>query len=141
MSGLYRAFINTTHPFQMSSTTSISLQNRQNSLKQNLYIQSDIPLGNIFCVQPDNLFKICNITSATNLPHTGNAWFDGYSGSVVKFILFQLIRQNRSGSNQAHGSVKYIPELWKLIQRCFSDKFSNAGFLSSIWQDLVSDHT
>ena len=36
--------------------------------------------------------------------HTGNAWFDGYSGSVVKFILFQLIRQNRSGSNQAHGS-------------------------------------
>ena len=79
-------------------TTSISLQNRQNRLKQNLNIQSDIPLGNIFCIQADDFFKVCDVASAADLPHSGDSRLDCDSGTVVQLILFQLIGKDRAGS-------------------------------------------
>ena len=79
-------------------TTSISLQNRQNRLKQNLNIQSDIPLGNIFCIQADDFFKVCDVASAADLPHSGDSRLDCDSGTMVQLILFQLIGKDRAGS-------------------------------------------
>ena len=49
-------------------------------------IQSKIPVADIFCIQSHDFFKICDITSTAYLPHTGNSWFDGDSGSVMQFI-------------------------------------------------------
>lgn len=43
-------------------------------------------LTDIFCIQSHDFFKICDITSTAYLPHTGNSWFDGDSGSVMQFI-------------------------------------------------------
>ena len=79
-------------------TTSIPLQNRQNRLKQNLNIQSDIPLGNIFCIQADDFFKVCDVASAADLPHSGDSRLDCDSGTVVQLILFQLIGEDGAGS-------------------------------------------
>ena len=86
------------------STTSIPLQNRQHRLKQNLNIQSNIPLRNILCIQSYNLLKIRDVTSTTHLPHSGNTRLNSNSGSVMKFILFQLIWEDWSGSDQTHRS-------------------------------------
>lgn len=44
------------------------------------------PFTDIFCIQSHDFFKICDITSTAYLPHTGNSWFDGDSGSVMQFI-------------------------------------------------------
>lgn len=85
-------------------TTSIPLQNRQNRLKQNLNIQSDIPLGNIFCIQADDLFKVCDVASAADLPHSGDSRLDGDSGTVVQPILFQFVGEDGTGSHKAHGA-------------------------------------
>ena len=79
-------------------TTSIPLQNRQNRLKQNLNIQSDIPLGNIFCIQADDFFKVCDVASAADLPHSGDSGLDGDSGTVVQLILFQFVGEDGAGS-------------------------------------------
>ena len=37
-------------------------------------------------IQSHYFFEVCNVTSSTYLPHTGNSWFDGDSGSVMQFI-------------------------------------------------------
>lgn len=37
-------------------------------------------------IQSHDFFKICDITSTAYLPHTGNSWFDGDSGSMMQFI-------------------------------------------------------
>ena len=47
---------------------------------------NDRILADIFCIQSHDFFKICDITSTAYLPHTGNSWFDGDSGSVMQFI-------------------------------------------------------
>ena len=57
-----------------------------------------IPLGNIFCIQADDLFKVCDIASAADLPHSGDSRLDCDSGTVVQLILFQLIGEDRAGS-------------------------------------------
>ena len=46
----------------------------------------DLDLADIFCIQSHDFFKICDITSTAYLPHTGNSWFNGDSGSVMQFI-------------------------------------------------------
>ena len=61
-------------------------------------IQSDIPLGNIFCIQADDFFKVCDVASAADLPHSGDSRLDCDSGTVVQLILFQLIGKDRAGS-------------------------------------------
>ena len=38
-------------------------------------------------------------------------------------------------------SVQHIPKLWELIQRSFSDKFSDSGFLSAVWENFISNDT
>ena len=85
-------------------TTSIPLQNRQNRLKQNLNIQSDIPLGHIFCIQADDFFKVCDVASADDLPHSGDSGLDGDSGTVVQLIMFQFVGEDGAGSHKAHGA-------------------------------------
>ena len=62
------------------------------------HIQSDIPLGNIFCIQADDFFKVCDVASAADLPHSGDSGLDCDSGTVVQLILFQLIGEDRAGS-------------------------------------------
>ena len=53
--------------------------------------------------------------------------------------LLRVADEELDSLGKTHGSIEYIPELRKFIQRCFSDKFSNPCFLSSIWKDLVSN--
>ena len=62
------------------------------------HIQSDIPLGNIFCIQADDLFKVCDVASAADLPHSGDSRLDGDSGTVVQLILFQFVGEDGTGS-------------------------------------------
>ena len=61
-------------------------------------IQSDIPLGNIFCIQADDFFKVCDVASAADLPHSGDSGLDGDSGTVVQLILFQFVGEDGAGS-------------------------------------------
>lgn len=42
-------------------------------------------------IQSHDFFKICDITSTAYLPHTGNSWFDGDSGSMMQFIFQQFV--------------------------------------------------
>lgn len=37
--------------------------------------------------------------------------------------------------------VQHIPKLWELIQRSFSDKFSDSGLLSAVWENFISNDT
>ena len=53
--------------------------------------------------------------------------------------MFQFVLENWSGSHQAHVAFQDVPELGEFVQRCFSDEFAYAGFVSAIGQDLVSD--
>lgn len=78
---------------QSLSSLFIKIQNPDPS-----HIQSDIPLGNIFCIQADDFFKVCDVASAADLPHSGDSRLDGDSGTVVQLILFQLIGEDRAGS-------------------------------------------
>ncbi len=55
------------------------------------YIQSKIPVTDIFCIQSHYFFEVCDVTSSTYLPHTCNPRFDGNSGSVMQFIFLQFI--------------------------------------------------
>ena len=97
-------------PMQSASTTPIPLNNRQNRLKQNLYIQPNIPLRNILRIQPNNLLKIRNITPATNLPHTSNPRLNRNPSPMMQLILLQLIRQNRSSSSLCQDRDNYFPK-------------------------------
>lgn len=53
----------------------VSPQHNPHSLKQNLNIQPHPPLSYILFIQLHDLFKIRNLTSPANLPHTCNSWF------------------------------------------------------------------
>ena len=57
-----------------------------------------------FCIQADDFFKVCDVASAADLPHSGDSRLDGDSGTVVQLILFQLIGEDRAGSHKAHGA-------------------------------------
>ena len=57
------------------------------------YISYKIAFG----VDPYHFLKVCNIASTAYLPHAGNAWLNGDSCSMVKFVLLQFILQDRSG--------------------------------------------
>lgn len=72
--------------FLMRKGASFPLQYCHHCFKQNLYIQPKSPVADIFCIQSYYFFKICNITSATYLPHTCNPRFNGNSGSVMQLI-------------------------------------------------------
>ena len=52
-----------------------STQHNLHSLKQNLNIQPHPPFSYVFLIQLHDLFKIRNLTSPANLPHTCNSWF------------------------------------------------------------------
>lgn len=51
--------------------------------KQNLYIQSKIPVTDIFCIQSYNFFEVCNVTSSAYLPHTSDSRFNSDSSPVM----------------------------------------------------------
>ena len=119
----------------------IPLNHRNHCLPKYPNIHSDIPLADILCIQFHNLFKIGDLTSATHLPHSGNAWFDRKSCSVMKFILIPLIQCRWTGSYDAHITFQYIKELWEFIQAGDADEVTDAGFLRSVRQDFITDDT
>ena len=55
-------------------------------------------------VEADDFFKVCDVASAADLPHSGDSGLDCDSGTVVQLILFQLIGEDRAGSHKAHGA-------------------------------------
>ena len=51
-----------------------------------VYEDEDIPIFNIFPIQPHHFLKVRNITSPTNLPQPSNPWFYRQSCPVMQFI-------------------------------------------------------
>ena len=80
----------------------IPLNHRNHSLPEYFHVHFHIPLTDILRIQLHNFFKISNLTSSANLPHTRNAWFDRKSRSVMEFIFIPLIQCRWTGSYDAH---------------------------------------
>ena len=58
---------------------SIFSQHYHHCLKQYLDVHRDIPVLDVFLVQSHHFFEVCDIASATDLPQSGDARFDGQS--------------------------------------------------------------
>lgn len=50
------------------------------------YVHRDIPVLDVFLVQSHHFFEVCDIASATDLPQSGDARFDGQSCIMMQFI-------------------------------------------------------
>lgn len=59
-------------------------------LKEDPDIQPEAPVTDIFAVQPDNFLKIPDITSAADLPHTGNAGLEGQTHFVMRIVMTEF---------------------------------------------------
>lgn len=71
-------------------------------LEQDPKIKSHTPFAYILFVQLYNFFKVCNIASSADLPHSGKARFDCEAGTVVEFVFFPFVQCWRPGSDQGH---------------------------------------
>ena len=50
------------------------------------YVQSDVPVFDVFLVQSHHFFEVGDVASAADLPHTGDTRFDGQSCPVMQLI-------------------------------------------------------
>lgn len=62
---------------------------------KDLDIQPDIPVADVFFIQPYYFFEICDITATAHLPHAGDARFDCQADSVVQLIEIGFGNQRR----------------------------------------------
>lgn len=106
------------------------------SFQENLDIQPEVPVSDVFFVQLYHFLKVGDIASAADLPETCEAGTEAQADLVVELVVFKLIHRGRTGAYQAHIAFEDIPELGQLVDTGVSYKGTYAPDDPGIIVDL-----
>jgi len=109
-------------------------------LGQDLEVESQGPVVDVFAVQADDFFEVGDVGAAACLPHAGDAGFHGQAAFVVVAVLLEFGRCRGSCADQGHVSLQDVEELGEFVQRGFADEFSyfcDAGVVLHLEHEAV----
>ena len=127
------------HKLDPGSHCTVLGEHIPDGLQDELDIQAETPVLDIFRIQPDDLFEVRDVAAAAGLPHAGDAGAEGQPCPMVILVLLPLVHRGRAGADNAHISLQHVPELRKLVQGVRADKLADSGLPGSIEEDLVPD--
>ncbi len=115
------------------------LQDGPDRFQEDLDVQADGPVVDVFRVQPDDFLEVRDRAPAGDLPHAGDAGLGGQAGAVVVFVFLPLVLRRGTGAHQGHVSPEDVEELGELIQAGAADEFADAGLLLPVHNPVPDD--
>lgn len=88
-----------------------------NGLQEDLEVEGEGPILDIFPVETDNFLEIGDGRAAADLPHAGDPRLHGGADAVLQFIFLPLVQRAGAPADERHLPFENVEKLRKFIQR------------------------